>query len=211
MAKILTFTQQKGGAGKTSLAIHLASYWASKGKSVALVDGDPQGSLMAWSSMRAGDDGAPSLTVEQAEGWKAATVVGNLARSHDYVLIDTAPHAETASRTAAREADLVVVPMQPSPLDLWATDGSMEMITAEKKPSVLVLNRVPPRSKLADEVTAAAKKKGLSVAKSRLGNRQAFAASFMAGKGIMEASPRSKAGEEITALAQELGRKLSKL
>jgi len=211
MAKVLTFTQQKGGAGKTSLAVHLGTYWAHQGKSVALVDGDPQGSLMAWSAMRSENGAASDLVVEKAEGWKAATVVANLAKSHDYVLIDTAPHAETASRTAAREADLVVVPMQPSPLDLWATDGSMEMVEAEKKASIVVLNRVPPRSSLADDVTEKAVEKGLSVAKARLGNRTAFAASFMAGKGISEFSPRSKAADEIKALAQEIGRKLAKL
>lgn len=210
MGAILTFTQQKGGAGKTSLAVHLGTYWAGKGKSVALVDGDPQGSMTAWAGVREDSDVKHALTFERAEGWKAATVVSKLAKTHDYVLIDTAPHAETASRTATREADLVIVPMQPSPLDFWATDASLKMIDGERKGYLVVLNRVPPRSGLADEITSQVKERGLDIAKSRLGNRQAFAASFMAGKGVSEAQPRSKAAQEIKALAMEIGRKLPK-
>lgn len=210
MGAILTFTQQKGGAGKTSLAVHLGTYWASKGKSVALVDGDPQGSMTAWAAVRAQGTPKHEITFERAEGWKAATVVSKLAKTHDYVLIDTAPHAETASRTATREADLVIVPMQPSPLDFWATDASLKMIDGERKGYLVVLNRVPPRSGLADEITGQVKERGLDIAKARLGNRQAFAASFMAGQGVSEAQPRSKAALEIKALALEIGRKLPK-
>ncbi|MEM7569534.1 MAG: ParA family partition ATPase [Pseudomonadota bacterium] len=208
MGKVLTFTQQKGGAGKTSLAVHLACYWAGKGKSVALVDGDPQGSLSAWAALRAEQDGLSPLECQTAEGWKAATVVSKLASDHDYVLVDTAPHAETATRTAARESDLAIVPLQPSPLDLWASAGSLKMLADEKKPYVAVLNRVPPRSSMADTVAEQISEKGLKVAKSRLGNRQDFAASFLAGKGVSEYKARSKAAEEIAALAKEIVRKL---
>lgn len=211
MGVVLTFTQQKGGAGKTSLAVHLGTYWASQGKSVALVDGDPQGSLTAWSTLRAQAVEADPISVERAEGWKAATVVSKLAKTHDYVLIDTAPHAETASRTATREADLVIVPMQPSPLDFWATDASLKMIDGEKKNYLVVLNRVPPRSGLADEITQLVTNQGLDIAKNRLGNRQDFAASFMTGKGVSEYKPKSKAGIEIKSLAMEIGRRLAKL
>lgn len=210
MGAILTITQQKGGAGKTSLAVHLGVYWASKGKSVALVDGDPQGSLAAWASVRDEANAKYPLTFERAEGWKASTVVSKLARTHDYVIVDTAPHAETASRTATREADMVIVPMQPSPLDMWATDASLKMIEGERKGYLVVLNRVPPRSGLADEVAATIKDKGLDIAKARLGNRQDFAASFMAGLGVSEFKPKSKASIEIKALAMEIARKLPK-
>ncbi|MGD1956927.1 MAG: AAA family ATPase, partial [Sphingomonadales bacterium] len=79
MGKIITFTQQKGGAGKTSLAVHLGTTWALKGKSVAFVDSDPQGTLTAWAAMREALDGVPELTFARAEGWKAASVVGQLA------------------------------------------------------------------------------------------------------------------------------------
>ncbi|MEM6832862.1 MAG: ParA family partition ATPase [Pseudomonadota bacterium] len=208
MGKIITFTQQKGGAGKTSLAVHLGTTWASKGKSVAFVDSDPQGTLTAWAAMREALDGVPELTFERAEGWKAATVVSKLAGTHDYVLVDTAPHAETASRTATREADLAIVPMQPSPLDLWASDGSIKMIADEDKRYLVVFNRVPPRSTMAEDIEAQVKKKGLKVAKTRLGNRQDFAASFMKGHGVIEYKPRGKASAEIKALAQEIARKV---
>ena len=91
--KILTIAQQKGGAGKSTLAAHLALAWALKRKSVALVDIDPQQSLAAWYDQREITLGADQtqITFASATGWRAAGVVEKLAKTHDYVLIDSPP------------------------------------------------------------------------------------------------------------------------
>lgn len=207
-AKIIAVAQQKGGAGKTTLAIHLGIAWAASGKSVAFFDVDPQKSLTAWYGLRSDDlvlRGA--IQFGSFEGWKASSEIAKAKRQCDIIVIDSPPHAETAARTAIREADLVVVPVQPSPMDVWATTTTMDMAAREKSGVLIVLNRVPPRSNVADDLIAQLKKDKLPLAKARLGNRIAFAASLLEGKGVTEYQPRSVAAAEIKALAAEVLKK----
>ena len=207
-AKIIAVAQQKGGAGKTTLAIHLGIAWAASGKSVAFFDVDPQKSLTAWYGLRSGELILPgAIQFGSFEGWKAASEVAKAKRQCDIIVIDSPPHAETAARTAIREADLVVIPVQPSPMDIWATSTTMEMAAREKSGALIVLNRVPPRSNVADDLIAQLKKDKLPLAKARLGNRIAFAASLLEGKGVTEFQPRSIAAAEIKALAAEVLKK----
>ena len=156
MAKIFTVAQQKGGAGKSTLAAHLAVAWMLSGKSVALVDIDPQGSLSRWFETRAETLGADKtgLTFEQVTGWRTQKAVETLAKDHDVVVIDSPPHAETEAKIAIRTADLVVVPSQPSPLDVWATLPTLEVAAKEKSPVMIALNRVPPRSSLTAQMVS---------------------------------------------------------
>src|SRR3546814_48057 len=135
-ARIVTVAQQKGGAGKTTVAAHLAVAWAEAGRSVAVVDIDPQGSLSAWWAMREemgipaphGARGRGGLSVHRITGWRTANEVDKLARDHDVVVIDSPPHAETEAKIAVRSAHLVVVPLQPSPMDFWATRATLDQI-----------------------------------------------------------------------------------
>ena len=208
-AKILTVAHQKGGAGKTTLAAHLAVAFTASGKSVAVVDIDPQQSLTLWYRLREerlGDAGA-GLLVNQITGWRVTNEVERLAREHDIVLIDSPPHAETEARIAIRAADLVVVPVQPSPMDVWATGPTLELAQGEGTPALIVLNRVPPRANLTDEMVAAVKKYGASVARGRVGNRVVFASALSDGRAVGEVQPRGKAAAEIKALAKEILRK----
>ncbi|WP_042695744.1 ParA family protein, partial [Azospirillum sp. B506] len=116
--KVFTVAQQKGGAGKTTLAAHLAIAWAQLGHKVATVDIDPQGSLTRWHAVRAeATGGQPGFTHVQITGWRTQAEVEKLARSHDIVVVDSPPHAQTEARIAVRAATLVVAPVQPSPMD----------------------------------------------------------------------------------------------
>lgn len=206
VAKVVTIAQQKGGAGKTTLAVQLAVAIAQSGKTVAMLDIDPQGSLSRWAALREEAGIAnPALTVRQIQGWRTAGEVEKLARSHDYVLIDSPPHMETEARIAVRAASLVLIPIQPSPMDLWATEPTIEMADGEGSSCLLVLNRVPPRGKLMEELRPLVKKLGAKLARTTIGNRVALAASMMAGKGVTEGA-KSRAGDEINALARELMR-----
>lgn len=202
-ARILTIAQQKGGAGKTSLTAHLAAALAGQGHRVALIDIDPQGSLTAWAGLRpAGLE--PNLDLSTVSGWRTGPEVERQARDHDFVLIDCPPHGETASKLAVRAADLIVVPMQPSPLDLWATRATIDLIAGEKRPLRLVLNRVPARGSLSDAMARELAQTGAPVAAATLGNRQAFAAALVEGLGVTEYEPRGQAAAEMLALADEL-------
>ncbi len=205
-SKVITVAQQKGGAGKTTLVAHLAVAYTAAGKSVAAVDIDPQQSLAMWYGMREarfGDAGA-GLLVSQVKGWRSRGEIEALARDHDLVLVDSPPHAETEARIAIRAADLVVVPVQPSPMDVWATRPTLELAAAEKVPALLVLNRVPPRANLTGDMLAEVERLGVRIAEARIGNRVAFAAALAEGRAVSEAQPRGRAAQEIAALAKEI-------
>ncbi len=202
MSKVITIAQQKGGAGKTTLAAHLAVVWSQRGMKVAVVDTDPQASLTEWHKIREEKfgEGYTGLTFMTLSGWRVGSEISRLKRNFDIVVIDSPPHTETDARTAIRNADLIVIPVQPSPTDLWATKATVDIAKAERIPSLVVMNRVPANSKLAAEIV----KKLDNLAKSTFGNRVGFAASLMEGKTITELAPKSPAAEEVKALSKEI-------
>lgn len=203
-AKIVTVAQQKGGAGKTTLAVQLAVAWADEGKKVAMLDVDPQGSVSAWFDFRRRSDPSSTLVAADVQGWKLASEIDRLKGDFDVLVIDTPPHAETDARVAIRTATLNLVPLQPSPMDLWATKPTLDLVAREKGRALLVLNRLPSRGKLADSIRAAIATEGMPLARATLGNRSAFAASMMAGRGVVETQPKGTAAAEIRALAAEV-------
>jgi chromosome partitioning protein len=204
-ATIITIAQQKGGAGKTTLAAHLALAWAADHR-VAVIDIDPQASLATWFRLRRERLGelAQAMDVSALGGWRVAAEVERQARNHDIVVIDSAPHAETEARIAVRAASLVLVPVQPSPMDVWATRPTLELARQERVPALLVLNRVPARANLTEAMAAELAQLGMPVAQAQIGNRVALAAALAEGKGILEAAPGSRAAQEILALAREV-------
>jgi chromosome partitioning protein len=208
--RIITIAQQKGGTGKTTVSAHLAVAWSRRpGVSVALLDVDPQGSLGEWYEARENALGekATGLEFRTASGWGARREAQRLARDHDFVVLDTPPHADLDARPEIDSADLVVIPVQPTPVDLWATRTTLEML-AGASTGVIVLNRVPPRGRLAGEMVAAMAEFGGDIAKASLGNRVAFAESLGRGLTVLETGGASRAREEIEALASELAGRL---
>ena len=207
---VITIAQQKGGAGKTTLAVQLGVAFATAGRRVALLDIDPQASLFAWFGQRRrrGDDEAGELVVQGLSGWRLGSELRRFRNEFEIVLVDSPPHAETEARTAIREADLVLVPCQPNALDVWATAPTLELARREGTQALLVLNRVPPRGRAADAIRDEIRRNGWPLADASLGNRQAFAASVGEGRGVLETMPKSAAGEEVSALAHEILRRL---
>ena len=200
--RVITIAQQKGGAGKTTLAVNLGLIALDSGRRVALVDIDPQGSLTRWASLRPA--AAAAVTVSSVTGWRAASEIERLAREHELVVVDSPPHAQTDAKTVIRAAHLVVVPVQPSPLDLWATGPTIELAKAERKRTVIVLNRVPSRSPIAEEMAAAVAELGAILAQAKLGNRSAYAAAMAAGLSIREAAPGTIGAREAAKLTREI-------
>jgi chromosome partitioning protein len=203
---VITIAQRKGGAGKTTLAAQLAIAWAQQGARVAVLDIDPQGSLAAWIDLRRARLGTEAIGFGFAAlpGWRAAQWVEDRAREADLVLIDGPPHAETEARIAMRVAGLVLIPVQPSPLDLWATEATLKMARDERRRALIVLNRVPPRSSLTDEIAAALAGAGVPIAAARIGNRVALARAMALGLGVVESAGTASASTEINALAKEV-------
>ena len=206
--KVLTMAQQKGGAGKTTLVAQLAVALAVSGRKVALVDIDPQGSLSKWARIREEAGIAPNLHLTSVTGWRAQAAVDKLKASYDLVLVDSAPHAEIEAKIAVRVADLIIVPVQPSPLDLWATEPTLALARSEKRKVLIVINRAQTRMKLAETLMARIADLGADVAEATIGNRTAFAASMMEGRGVVETAARGKAAMEMLALADEITKRL---
>jgi chromosome partitioning protein len=204
-ARIITVAQQKGGAGKTTLAVHLTVAWALQGQKVAAIDVDPQASFTHWAALRRkiyGDD--LGFSFAQSTGWRLPGEVERMRAGHDIIVIDTPPHAETDARIAVRMASLVLVPLQPSPMDVWATRPTLELARSERRAVLLVINRLPPRSRLAAEMVGEAVAYDIGVATVALGNRVAFAQSLAIGRAVSETDRGEMAGEEIERLAKEI-------
>ncbi len=203
VAKIITIAQQKGGAGKTTMAAHLAVAWAASGKRrVAIVDIDPQGSLTQWYQVRESrlGEGENRLTFAAISGWRVRSEVDRLRHTHDLIVIDSPPHTDAEARTAVRVADLVVIPLQPSPMDVWATTATISMCKQERVPVKMVLNRVHPQAKLTEAVSG----EMIGLTANRFGNRVIFAGALMHGLGVTEAQPNSIAADEVRALSKEI-------
>ncbi len=204
---IVTVAQQKGGSGKTTLSAHLAVAWALEAdRTVAMLDIDPQGSLGEWLERREDRLGEANtgLRFQTASGWGARRESRALARDFHIVIVDTPPHADREARTAMELASLVVVPVQPTPADLWATEATLMLAEKEGVAARMVLNRVPPRARLTGEVVGALTGLSAPLAVGRLGNRVAFAESFGVGSTALEMRSTSPAAEETRALAAEL-------
>ena len=212
--KVLVIAQQKGGSGKTTLAAHLAvaglGAGIGPGSRVAILDVDPQGSLGQWFERRERrlGEGATGLVLRTASGWGAKREARLLAREFDLVVIDMPPRSDLEARNAIEAADLVVVPVQPTPVDLWATEATLELVAKGGPPAILVVNRAPARA-IAEATLAEIGRLAAPVAQSRLGNRVAFGATMGTGSTVLEAFPQAKAADEVRALADEIGRLLA--
>jgi chromosome partitioning protein len=201
MAFVITVAQQKGGAGKTTLAANLAASWA-KSRRVALLDIDPQRSLSRWHALRS--PGMPPIRLAEVSGWRLAAELDRLRADFDVVLIDSPPQIDTDAKLAIRGADLVLVPVQPSLPDLWAAEGTLKLAVAERRPARVVMNRAQPAGALREAVARRMAEGAFPTLHTTLGNRIGYANAFAAGQGVVEHQPRSVAAKEIMALATEI-------
>jgi chromosome partitioning protein len=185
--KIVSIVSQKGGAGKTTLALHLAVAAEQDGKRAVVIDLDPQASSAKWGDGR--EQEFPVVVSAQAS--RLAKVL-EAAEEQGAVLaiLDTAPHSENSALAAVRSADLILIPCRPAILDLKLA----------QKSATVVLNAVPPRGSLAKEAQEAIAGYEISVAPISVGQRAAFSHSLTEGKVAQEYEPTGKAAEEIKEL-----------
>ncbi|MBW4565825.1 MAG: ParA family protein [Mojavia pulchra JT2-VF2] len=195
--KTIAVISRKGGAGKTTLAVHLAVAATIDGREAAIIDLDPQASAAGWGDSRTFETPA----VVSAQAARLPKVLAAAAdNGADIVFIDTAPHSETAALAAIRAADLILIPCRPAILDLRAISDSIDLVKLANKTATVVLNAVPPRGSSASEATEAIATYGVAVAPIQIGQRAAFVHSLTAGQTAQEYEPSGRAAEEIQQL-----------
>ena len=196
--KTVAVVSQKGGAGKTTLAVHLAVAAASAGYSVAVIDLDQQATAAQWADWRDND----SVAVVAAPHGRLLPTLEEARRSQvDLVIIDSPPAADSAAVAAAKAADLVLIPTRPSAFDLHAIKTTSELVRIAQKPGFVVLNGVPPRAAaLVEEVAAVVHSLNLTLAPVCLVDRAAFRHAVVNGQTAQEYEPSGKAAGEVESL-----------
>ena len=207
--KVITIAQQKGGSGKTTLAVNLGVMLARAGKTVAFLDTDPQGSLGRWFMTRHEAGRADGMEFSTASAWGVGYEVAKLRDGADVVIIDTPPKADSDLRPALRAADLVLVPVASSHLDLWATDGVLDLARREGCPVLVVLNRARAGTRLGADILVAAQELEAEIAQTQIANRVAYAETLGQGLGGVEGARSPAIRSECEALLAEVLAQLS--
>lgn len=204
--KIITIAQQKGGAGKTTVAAHLAIGLAQQGEKVACIDLDPQASLSTWGRIRANKLGENNnLHCLNCNAYALQNEITKLRGNFNFVIIDSPPHIETEARQAIRSADLAIIPVQPSPTDLWATKASIILADQENVPAKILLNRVSSNSRLGKSIRSVFERQAPHMLlRAQLGNRVGYAASILDGLTVSEVDSNSLAQQEVLELVEEI-------
>ncbi len=203
-AKILTIAQRKGGAGKTTLACHLIAFFSASGIDLGAIDADDQGSLTGWARSRAQRRTGLEFDFDCASGYGISSAIRRMSRQCDLIVIDTPPTLDATVSRAIQSADLVLAPMQLTPLDLDAAIPTAQLISKAARPALFVANRVPPRARIADLIRQKIRESALPIARTELGNRAAFAESLASGRGVTESDPGHAGTTEIESLGEEL-------
>ncbi|MGP0566711.1 MULTISPECIES: AAA family ATPase [unclassified Nitrospina] len=196
--QIISLIAQKGGTGKTTLSLSLAVAAHQAGRTVAIIDLDPQASTTNWADRR--EEGAPVAISAQASRLQS---VIDTARENgvDMLIIDTPPKSESASLAAARAADLILVPCRPQIYDLETIPATKEIINlVGDTPALVVLNAVPPQGRRHEESVQVIQDMGLPVASKYFVQRAAFGDAPNAGLTALEYDPDGKAASEIREL-----------
>ncbi|NEQ29395.1 MAG: AAA family ATPase [Leptolyngbya sp. SIO4C5] len=203
---IISVQNQKGGVGKTTLAVHISHALATKGALVLLVDADPQGSARDWAAAR---EDKPPFSVVGLDRPTIHRDLPEMAKNYDHVVIDGPPRVSELARSAIAAADLVLIPVQPSPYDVWAAQEVIDLfreasVFKEKLKSVFAINRKIVNTAIGRDVVEALSGFDIPVLRSQVCQRVPFAESAATGQTVLETDPKGQAAKEIMALADEL-------
>lgn len=207
--KVIAVLNQKGGSGKTTIATHLARALQLEGSQVLLVDSDPQGSARDWAAVR---EDHP-LTVVGIDRPTIDRDIKNLASKMDYVVIDGAPQAADLAVSAIKAADFILIPVQPSPYDIWATADLVELVKTRQEltdgrlQAAFVVSRVIKGTRIGEEVGEALAGYDLPILETRITQRVGYPSSAASGTTVLESEPSGEAATEIRNLLSEIKQK----
>ena len=193
----LAFLSQKGGSGKTTLAVHIAVTVGQKREKVILIDTDPQASASVWGQARGVKE--PHVIKATAVGTRALMEEAQTQGS-SFAVIDTAPHTISGIDVIAAAVDYLLIPCRPSVFDLAAIESSVKIAKAARKPAAFVLNACAARGPEVEQAKEVLARHGYPVAPVTIGDRKAFARAILSGEAVTEFEPEGKAAHEITTL-----------
>jgi len=206
MPKVIAVLNQKGGSGKTTISTNLASFLHSQGETTLLVDLDPQGSASDWADAREGDDLCPVVRM----GKSISRDLPKIAREYDWVVIDGAPQVSELAAAAVRAADLVLIPVQPSPYDIWACSDLVELLKARQEVTdgypqgAFIVSRAIKNTRLSGEVMSALEGYELPIFANGTTQKVDYANTAKWGGSVVELPAEHKARFEIKMLVKEL-------
>ncbi|MGH7240042.1 MAG: ParA family partition ATPase [Candidatus Saccharimonadales bacterium] len=203
---ILALLNQKGGVGKTTLAVHITAALALKGRSVLLVDADPQGSALDWAATRQAD---PLFSVVGLPKNNLHKEIPAHAAKYEDVIIDGPPRVNELARAAILASDMVLIPVQPSPYDVWAAKDIVDLLREaavfkENQICRFVINRKIVKTAIGRDVVDALKSYEIPVLSASIAQRVAFAESAGQGSTVVENDPTGQAADEINELVDEI-------
>lgn len=207
--KVIAVLNQKGGAGKTTIATHLARALQLGGADVVLIDSDPQGSARDWAAVR---DDQP-LSVIGIDRPTIERDIKSLGHK-DFIVIDGAPQAADLAVSAIKAADVILIPVQPSPYDIWATADLVELVKARieildgKLKAAFVISRAIKGTKIGAEIADALEGYGLPVLEARITQRVSYPSTAATGTTVLDAEPEGDAARECMALADAVKKML---
>ena len=210
MGKVIAFSNQKGGSGKSTLSANLAVLWSNSGYKVAVIDADAQKSLSYWLDARKsyyGEDDV-GITKLNFDTRDLIDEIKLIKRKYDFIIIDSPPAITFETLQIIKASNGVFVPVQPSPLDLMATLPFLQIAREERKKPLIILNRVMPRAKLTDAMILRLRYSGAKIARSRISSKVIFAESFAVGRGVIDINVTSDAAKEIINVGNEILRNL---
>jgi chromosome partitioning protein len=202
---IISLVNQKGGVGKTTIAVNLASALSKRDHKTLLIDADPQGSVLQWHSIAS----QHAFDVRHIPRPIPREDLKALIRGHDHAVVDTPPALGEIIRSVVESSDLVIVPVGPSPLDIWSSKETFHLIrdagrgTRERKAKLLICRKIP-RTKVGREAREAMDTYGIEVFETEISQRIVYVEAMTSGLSVLDYAPKGGAAAEIKELCEEI-------
>ena len=202
---IISLINQKGGVGKTTAAVNLASGLAEYGHRILVVDTDPQGSVVQWQSIA---DGA-EFEVLHLPSPQLSKELKTVGRRYDHIVVDSPPAIEDITRAAIEVSNLAIIPIAPSPLDIWSSKETIALVNTlgkkyRKLNAKILIYRKIPGTRLGKEARDAMQSYDLDILATEISQRIVFVEAMIAGLSVLKYAPKSIAADEIRSLCKEI-------